>query len=187
MTLVVAGSAASAVGAQDAASVVRRVGPYEVTAAYRSSPPLVEVDNALVLAVRDVRTGELVTGLERSLRVEASVAPPRASARRVFVTFRPAKDRPGVYEAVFLPPSVGDYAFRLTGEIAGVPVDETFRSGPGGLPEAEPAETDYSSPGAYVAWGLLGLYVAGLGALGAWRLLRGRRPGGPPVVSGSSA
>lgn len=187
LALLVAGSAAAAAHAQEPAPLVRRVGPYEVTASYRSSPPLVEVDNALVLTVRDARTGERVSGLERTLRVEATVAPPRASARHIFVTFRPAKDRPGVYEAVFVPPSVGDYAFRLMGEIAGVPVDETFRSGPGGLPDAEPAETDYSSPGAYVAWGLLGLYVAGLGALGAWRLRRGRRPAGPPVVSGSSA
>ncbi len=187
VALPLAGPIVSTARAQEPAPLVRRVGPYEVAASYRSSPPLVEVDNALMLKVRDTRTGEPVTGLERTLRLEASVAPPRASARAVFVTFRAAKDRPGVYEGVFVPPSVGDYAFRLTGDIAGVPVDETFRSGPGGLPDAEPAETDYSSPGAYLAWGLLGLYLAGVGALAVWRLHRGRRPAGPAVVSGSGA
>lgn len=181
--VLVAGSAR----AQEAEPPVRRAGPYEITVSYLHSPPLVEVDNALVVEVRHAQTGEPVPGLERTLRLEASVAPPRASARPIFVTFRPAKDRPGVYEGVFVPPSVGDYTFRLTGDIAGVPVDETFRSGPGGLPDAEPAETDYASPGAYLAWGLLGVYLAGLAALGVWRLRRRRAPAGTAVTSGSRA
>jgi hypothetical protein len=172
--------------AQEGRLLVRVAGPYEISVSYLHTPPLVEVDNALVVEVRDTRTGEPVPGLERTLRLEASVAPPRASARPVFVTFRPAKDRPGVYEGVFVPPSVGDYAFRLVGDIGGVAVDETFRSGPGGLPVAEPASTDYASPGAYVAWGLLGAYLAGLAGLGVWRLRR-RAPAGPAAVSGSGA
>lgn len=173
--------------AQEAGSLIRRAGPYEITVSYLHSPPLVEVDNALVVEVRDASTGEPVAGLERTLHLEASVAPPRASARPIFVTFRPAKDRPGVYEGVFVPPSVGEYTFRLTGDIAGVPVNETFRSGPGGLPDAEPAGTDYASPGAYLAWGLLGVYLAGLAALGLWRLRHHRAPAGPAVTSGSGA
>lgn len=165
---------------QEAEPLLRRAGPYEIAVSYLHVPPLVEVDNALVIEVRDTRTGEPVAGLERSLRLEAWVAPPRASARSVFVTLRPARNRPGVYEGVFVPPSVGDYMFRLTGRIDGDRVDETFRSGPGGLPDAEPAETDYASPGAYVAWGLLGTYLVGLSAIGIWKLRR-RTPAGPAV------
>lgn len=175
---------AGTAGAEEA--LRRQVGPYEITASYRDAP-LVEVDNALVVEVRDGRTGAPVTGLERSLRLDATVAPPRGAARPVFVTFRPAKDRPGVYEGVFVPPSVGQYVFRLAGEIRDAPVDETFRSGPGGLPEAKAAETDYASPGAYLAWGLLAVYLVGLGALGAWRLRRGRRPARPALAPGPGA
>ncbi len=172
--------------AQESTPLVRHAGPYELTVSYLHTPPLVEVDNALVVEVRDMRSGAPVTGLERSLRLEAWVTPPKASARSVFVTLRPARARPGVYEGVFVPPSVGEYTFRLTGQIDAVRVDETFRSGPGGLPSAEPAETDYSSPGAYLAWGLLAVYLVGLGALGVWRWRLRRRSDGPaPAAFGS--
>lgn len=155
-------------------AVTRTVGDYQITVRYAHEPPYLEEGNALILEVTDLRTGRPVTGLERTLALEGSVIVDQ-TRRASPVPLRAAADQPGRYEGVFVPPALGEYRFRLTGTIEGVPVDETFRSGEGGLPEVVPREgLDFRAPGSLLASALLALYLVGVGAIVAGGWLRRR-------------
>lgn len=54
-------------------------------------------------------------------------------------------ENPGEYVSVFFPTAVGDYTFRITGEIEGTAVDETFTSSPEGFDSVQAIE-DFQFP-----------------------------------------
>lgn len=154
--------------------VTRTVGDYQITVRYAHEPPYLEEGNALVLEVTDRRTGQPVPGLERTLTVEGSVVVEQ-TRRASPVPLRAVPEQPGRYEGVFVPPALGEYSFRITGTIGGTPVDETFRSGEGGLPDVVPREgLDFRAPGSLLASALLVLYVIGVGVIVAAGRLRRR-------------
>lgn len=138
----------------------RTVGDYDIAVSYQKEP-LMDVGNALLIEVRDNRTGAPVPGLGGTMQVlgEAHV---NEVVRPVIVYMRPAVGKPGVYEGVFVPPAIGEYHFRLTGSINGTPVNEEFTSGGGGLPEVVIAGDSYTSPGAIIALTTLGAFLVGL-------------------------
>lgn len=155
--------------------VERQVGPYLLRLSFER-PPRLDDTNALLLEVVDIASGGRVEGLQDSLRMEGWVFPTEGTRRYVPVFLRPSRERPGVYEGVFVPPALGPYRFYLLGNIGGLSVNEEFATGPGGLPEVLPPEEDMLTPGAIVGIVILGLYLAGLAALGAWYLARRHRP-----------
>ncbi len=153
--------------------VQKEVGPYRIVAQFQEQPH-VNDESILLLQVMDQRTGELVLGLADTLRMEGWVTPQTGLERRFPVYFRPAKDRPGVYEAIFVPPTVGQYRFRLTGQIEELETDMELTTGPGGLPDIMPPREELMSPGNLVAFSLLGVYLGSLVGLGAYYYLRRR-------------
>jgi hypothetical protein len=142
--------------------IVRMSGPYEISASYAVDPPYMEEGNALLLNVRDTRTGEPVTGLENALKVQGTVTLLETS-KSYPVPLRRSLEQPGLYEAVFVPPSPGTYIFDVTGVIEGTQVHQQFTSGGGGLPEAIHRTTGkYDETGVYVALVIALAYVVGL-------------------------
>lgn len=163
-------------------AVRRTVGDYELTVRYASEPPYLEEGNALILEVTDLRTGQPVTGLEQTLTVEGAVVVEETRSVSQ-VPLRAVPDQPGRYEGVFVPPAIGQYSFRVAGAINGVPVDETFRSGEGGLPDVvERQGLDYGAPGSLLALALLIAYVVGVGII--LMVGRRRRRSGTPHAAG---
>jgi hypothetical protein len=141
--------------------ITRTAGDYDLSVRYQREPPLMDVANALVIEVRDRRSGTLVPGLEGSLLVNGQ-AQVNQVVRPIVVYLRPAAGKPGAYEGVFVPPAVGEYRFQLLGSINGTAIDELFSSGEGGLPEVAVAKDSYTSPGAILALTILGAFLVGL-------------------------
>ena len=73
----------------------------------------------------DEHAGTPVTGLEKSLKVEAS-----AGTQRKTFDLEPRWGTPGTYQAVFYPTVQTTYTYRLMGTINNVPFDVTFTCNP---------------------------------------------------------
>lgn len=101
------------------------VGDYELVIGFRSEPALQGEPNGLDLRVTNVKTGELVAGLEETLSAEIGFGGSTQS-----LELRARWGEEGSYTADVLPTAAGDYSFRIFGEIAGTPVDETMTSSP---------------------------------------------------------
>ena len=121
----------------------REVGDYEFTIGFNVEPALVNQPNALFLHVaihqptpegQEPATGEEgeeegipVEGLEETLQADIIVG---GGAATMPLTLEAAFGDPGTYLADVIPTQVGDYSFRIFGEIERQAVDETFASGP---------------------------------------------------------
>ena len=158
------------VAAIASAQEVRTFGQYEVAVDFRSEPHT-EVANAVVLRIRD-GAGQPVVGVHDSVHVIIGTL-----GRTQRLPLRPVNNEPGVYEAPFIPPSPGRYTIELGGSIRGVAVSERIESG-GGLPDVVMLqEYDWSSPGAYIAYGIVLAYLAGCAIMGGVMLHRKWRRG----------
>lgn len=100
-------------------------GRYVMEVGFRDEPALQGQPNAVFVAVEEYGTGGTtpVDGLAGSLQAEVS----RDGVTKT-IALVPTGD--GTYEAPFVPTATGDYTFRIFGEIAGNPVDESLTSGP---------------------------------------------------------
>jgi hypothetical protein len=67
---------------------------------------------------------------------------------------------------------MGRYVFRISGRIEEVEVDLELETGPQGLPDILPPESDFLSPGALVGLSLLGVYLAIMAGTGLYYLRR---------------
>jgi hypothetical protein len=70
--------------------------------------------------------GQPVVGLEETLQAEIIAG----GAETRELTLEPAFGEEGAYESPLIPTVVGDYTFRIFGDLEGQEVDETFTSGP---------------------------------------------------------
>ena len=166
--------------AQDApAADTRTVGPYELSVRYADSP-LLEVENQLLIDVHYATTGAPVSGLEDIILLRGRVVESGVQ-RGVAVALRAAPGQPGSYEGIFVAPAIGEYQWRITGEIDGTPVDETFVSGSEALPEIGVPGRDYTTPGAFIALATLGAYLIGVVAIGVWMLRKRSRSRAAPA------
>ena len=163
----------------EAQPIHRTVGNYTLTVYYARDPPYLEDTNSLIVEVLDVRTGTPVAGLERTLRIQVSVTIVVGVIKGLDINLRPYRDRLGVYEGVFVTPAIGRYMFRVFGTIEGTPVDETFTTGDGGLAEVEVAPRDYTSQGAILVLGVLGVYLLSIAFLAGWQLAKRMRSTSP--------
>jgi hypothetical protein len=66
-----------------------------------------------------------VEGLETTLQAEVFFGD-----QSMALTIEPRFGQPGAYASWFYPNAAGDYSFHVFGTIEGVPIDETFTSGP---------------------------------------------------------
>ncbi len=169
------GSSASAAG-----PIERRAGPYGITFGYTSEPGYMEELTTIRVQVRELATGQPVRGLETTLKIVGTVRVLEIT-KDFSLYLVPFEDRPGVYEAVFIPPKPGDFSYHVTGVIGSTPIDESYVTGDGGLaPIAVRTEIDYGERGSIIATMILGAYGVGLAILLAFMLRRRlKRPAQP--------
>lgn len=113
----------------------RTVAGYEFVIGFFVEPALEGEKNGLDLRIS--RDAKPVEGAEKTLQFEVTHVQSNASktfpVRAVFGT-------PGRYTADFVPTLPGQYRFKISGNIAGTPINETFESGPGTFSNIEPVK-----------------------------------------------
>lgn len=90
-----------------------------------------------MMAMAKGEAGDAVTGLASTLQVDVAHL---ATGGLVTLSFRESETIPGRYEATFIPTAVGEYEFRIYGDIEGESVDETFTAGPDTFDTVESAD-----------------------------------------------
>lgn len=172
------------------------VGDYELVIGFSNEPAYEGEPNGLDLFVTHHETGEPVTGLEETLRVEII----RGSATQE-LPLRAAFGEEGAYTTNVLPTEAGDYTWHIWGDIEGTPVDVSMTSGPDSFspvrakaevafPAAEPtaAELQASAEAAAAAARtatLIGIAGLVLGLVGTVVGVMGMRNGRRPVTAAS--
>jgi hypothetical protein len=107
----------------------RNVHNYSLEVGFFTEPAIEGQMNGLDLRVTNSATQQPVTGLEKTLKVEISCVPAKASRTFDIEPVDPDGD-PGHYNNGFIPTTPGQYSFRIFGTIEGTAVNETFSSGP---------------------------------------------------------
>ena len=133
----------------------RTVGDYQFVVGFLNEPSLVDQPNSLFLRItlateatpateeEEEAGGTPIEGAEETLNAEVIVG---GGAITKTLELEPAFGEPGVYEGRFIPTAVGDYTFRIFGEINGDAIDESFSSGPETFSGVEsPAELQFPS------------------------------------------
>lgn len=90
-----------------------------------------------MMAMAKGKVGDAVTGLAETLQVDVAHL---ATGGLVTLAFRESETIPGRYEATFIPTAIGEYEFRIHGDIEGEAVDETFTAGPETFDTVESAD-----------------------------------------------
>jgi hypothetical protein len=168
----------------------RTVGPYTFVVGFLKEPAFEGETNGLDLRIMRLGSEEPVEGADKTLEAEVVVGP-----NSLPLELRPRFRQPGAYNGEFVPTRPGGYIFRLSGTVDGLPVNETFESGPGRFNDLEavaPLEFPDKVPSGVelqralaaadsranfaTIIGVVGL-VAGLASLGlaAWALASRRR------------
>jgi hypothetical protein len=107
----------------------RDVSKYSLEVGFFVEPAIEGQMNGVELRVTDFATNQPVTGLEKTLQVEITCIPAKASKTFAIEPVDPDGD-PGHYKNGLIPTQPGTYSFRFFGTIQGTPVNETFISGP---------------------------------------------------------
>lgn len=113
-----------------AAHEQRDVGDYTFTVGFLEEPVFTGQKSGLDLRV--AQRDQPVEGLEETLQAQVTFG---GQSRDLEIS--PVFGEPGAYRSVFFPTAAGPYSFRITGDIGGTPVDETFSSGPDTFGEVE--------------------------------------------------
>ena len=103
----------------------RNVQSYTFVVGWVTEPAYVNFANAVDLRISRTADGTPVTGQEMNLKAEIT-----ADGKKAEVTFRPRTNTPGAYDGRTFPTYIGDYSFRIFGNVEGNAVNETFTSGP---------------------------------------------------------
>jgi hypothetical protein len=110
-------------------------GQYSLEIGFRDEPAYLSQPNALYLKVTQFGSaGGPVEGLAGTLEAEV-----QKDGATLPLTLVPGSER-GVYEARFIPTALGDYTFRLFGDIEGTSIDESFSSSPTTFAPVEPLD-----------------------------------------------
>jgi hypothetical protein len=121
-----------------AAHESRTIGEFELVVGFIEEPAIQSDTNGLSLTVS--RGDQPVENLAGTLQAGVIFGEERRP-----LTLTPVFNEPGAYEAVFIPSQPGDYTFRITGDLAGTPLDEQFISSPDTFSPVEP-RADYEFP-----------------------------------------
>lgn len=113
----------------------RSVAGYDLVVGWFVEPALEAQKNGLDLRI--TKGGTAIEGAEKTLKWEVTHVQSKATKsypiRGVFGT-------PGRYTADVIPTLTGQYSFRISGDIKGTKIDETFVSGPGTYGNIEPVK-----------------------------------------------
>ncbi len=134
----------------------RTLGDYELVVGWVGEPAYVDEPNQVDFRVTKTQTSEPVEGLERTVKVEISYGGQTKTA-----DLRPRFGQKGAYVADIMPTRIGDYIFRFTGDINGMPLDARFDSADGQFSKSE-AKTEVAFPEAPVGIAQLQDRVAGV-------------------------
>jgi hypothetical protein len=115
-----------------AAHEVREVSGYQIVIGFIDEPVFTNQKSGLEFQV--MRGDDPVEGLDATLNAEVSFDDETRA-----LPLSPRFGEPGWYESVFFPTAAGPYTFRLSGEIEGQPIDESFTSSPDGFDQVEEA------------------------------------------------
>lgn len=115
-----------------AAHEVREVSGYQIVIGFIDEPVFTNQKSGLEFQV--MRGDAPVEGLEATLNAEVAF-----DAETRDLPLSPRFGEPGWYESVFFPTAAGPYTFRLSGEIEGQPIDESFTSSSDGFDQVEEA------------------------------------------------
>jgi hypothetical protein len=143
------------------------VGDYQLVIGFRVEPAYSGEPNGLELVVTNEETGEPVTGLEDSLKVEIV----RGSHKQA-LPLRAMFGEEGAYTADVVPAEAGDYTWHIFGDIEGTPVDVSMTSSPDTFSPVHdkseiafpPQDDSAQAPDLGLILGIAGL-VAGLAGL----------------------
>jgi hypothetical protein len=105
----------------------RAVGPYTFVVGWMNEPAYVNAANGLSLGVTETSGAKPVEGLVTTLHAEVIVG---GGAKKLALQLVTDEATPGHYQATFIPTKVGDYIFRIFGDVSSTKVDERFESGP---------------------------------------------------------
>jgi hypothetical protein len=103
----------------------REVGEYSIEVGFIDEPVYAGDKSGLELFVAHHESEEPIEGLEETLSAEVIFGD---ETRELEISA--AFGEPGGYRSVFFPTAAGSYTFRITGEIEGTAIDESFTSGP---------------------------------------------------------
>ncbi|MDP9368531.1 MAG: hypothetical protein M3Q03_09700 [Chloroflexota bacterium] len=108
-------------------------GTYALEVGFLNEPAYLGQQNGLFLAANRYGSGGgPVEGLAASLQAEVS-----KDGKTMPLALVP-QPTPGTYQALFFPTAVGDYTFRIFGQIDGQAIDESFISSPTTFTPVEP-------------------------------------------------
>ena len=108
----------------------REVGDYSFVVGFIDEPVFAGQKSGLEFFVS--RGEEPVEGLEETLQAEVTFGSQTSD-----LEISPRFGEAGAYESVFFPTAAGPYTFRIFGEVAGEPFDESFTSSAEGFGEVE--------------------------------------------------
>ena len=149
----------------------RDVGEYTLVVGFLDEPVYAGQKSGLDLRISAGETP--VEGAEETLEAEVTY-----EDRTRALELTPSFGEPGAYTSVFFPTAAGSYTFRIFGEIDGMPIDETFSSGPdtfgdvldtagGQFPVVYPGAADLARDAeAGAGAGTMATIAIGLGAAG---------------------
>jgi hypothetical protein len=109
------------------------VGDFELVIGFSGEPAYQGEPNGLDLFVTNLKTGEMVNGLEDTLKAQIIFG---SSERELAI--EPQFGQDGAYTASLIPTEAGDYTWRIFGTIEGTPVDVSMTSSPDTFGSVEP-------------------------------------------------
>jgi hypothetical protein len=112
------------------------VGDYELEIGFHDEPAYQGEPNGLDLFVTNMKTGEMVNGLEETLKAQIIFG---SSTKELNI--EPQFEQDGAYTAPVIPTEAGDYTWRIFGTIEDTPVDVSMTSSPDTFGSVEPKST----------------------------------------------
>jgi hypothetical protein len=111
-----------------AAHETRKVGDYEFVVGWYDEPAFAYQKNGPEVTITDARGRPVVKGVDLQVEIRFGDETRTAELEPAFVVG--AFGEPGVYDTDIYPTRAGTWTFRISGNVEGNDVDETFTSGP---------------------------------------------------------
>jgi hypothetical protein len=118
--------------AAGSAHVVQTFGPYTIAIGWQHEPAYAGELNAVQLLVKDAKGSAVDDLTSNDLHVQISATGAASST----LDFQPSFDpdtglgKPGEYDAAVIPTVPGNYTFKLSANVHGTAIDQSFTSGP---------------------------------------------------------
>jgi hypothetical protein len=104
----------------------RAVAQYTFVVGWLNEPAILNQPNAIDLRISRTDGAVPVTGLEQTVKVQASI-----DGKSSDIAVRPRFNTPGAYDGRMVPTKLGAYTFTFTGTVEGMTLNEKFTAGTG--------------------------------------------------------